>query len=489
MAASSLPPLDGLFDASSVAVVGASNVPGKWGFGILSVLLTRGSRTVYPVNRSQSEVLGVRAYPSIREIPGPVDMAVIVTGAELVPAAMEDCVATGVKYALIISGGFSETGADGAALERRVVDIARRGGMRFIGPNCMGHFDARSEFYTIPFKIHVRRGGASIITQSGNSGISLFASGWQMGLGFSKYINSGNEADIRLEEFLEFLGRDDSTEVILTYIEGFKDGRRFLELARRISRSKPLVVLKSGRSEEGSRAARSHSASLAGTDAAADAAFRQSGAIRVEELSDLVDAGLGFTSQPLPRGRRIGVISMGGGLGVISTDALRKHGLEMARFSDRTMERLDSLMSSRWSRANPVDPGGDPVIYPCIWPVLEDENVDAVLVVGGVGMVGGLAGLMPIPELARDSYNRLMADAERRELDDLNRLLEMMRQQGKPVVLSRMVEGSIVEGPVSKKLVDNGIYPLPSPERAVKVLARLVEYSEYLRSPTDAALL
>ncbi len=472
-------PLDGLFDARSVAVVGASNVPGKWGFGILSRLLSDGGRDVYPVNRKQSEVLGVKAYPSLREIPAPVDMAVIATGAELVPPTMEECAQKRVGGALIISGGFSETGEEGAKLERQVVDIARRGGTRFIGPNCMGHFDAHSNFYTIPFKMRVRKGPATIITQSGNMGIAVIANGWEAGLGFSKYINTGNEADVHLEEFMEYLAQDDNTQVILGYIEGLREAKRFLQLAREITQKKPMIVLKSGRSAEGSRAARSHSAALSGSDSAAAAAFKQSGVIRVDEISDLVDTGLAFAAQPLPRGRRVGVISMGGGLGVISTDSLRRHGLEMARFSARTIDKLDSLMSTRWSRGNPIDPGGDPVIYPCIWPLLEDDNVDAVMVVGGIGMVGGLAGLMSIPDMAKGAYDRLMAESERQEVDDLDRLLELMKRHRKPVLLSRMVSGSIVKGKVSEKLLESSIYPYPSPERAARALARLVEYSEH----------
>jgi acyl-CoA synthetase (NDP forming) len=469
-----------LFDAQSVAVVGASNTPGKWGFGILSLLLQKGGRQVYAVNRKGGSVLGVRAYRSLREIPEPVDLAVLVTAAPDTPAAMEDCVSRGVRAAVVISGGFAETGEDGARLERRVVEVARRGGIRFIGPNCMGHFDTFSVLFTMPFKMPVRQGPVSMVTQSGNSGVGVLTMGWETGLGFAKYLNSGNEADIHFEDFLEYLGQDEDTSVIIGYIEGLREGRRFLKLASEISRQKPMVVLKGGRTSEGSRAARSHSAALSGSDEVSRAAFRQAGLIQVEELSDLVDTALALASQPLPRGRRIGLISMGGGLGVISTDALKKRGLEMARFSSRTMDRLNSILSDRWSRGNPVDPGGDPIIYPCIWPVIEDENVDAVMVVGRVGMAGGLAGIMPVPDMLKADYDRLMVDAEEKELADLDRLLEMRKRYGKPVVVTRMLSGSITEGRVSSKLRDDHLYPYPSPERAARSLARLVEYSEYL---------
>lgn len=284
------------FDAKSVAVIGASNVPGKWGFGILSLLLSKGGREVHAVNRKGGEVLGVKAYTSLREVPGPVDFAVIVSSARDTPAAMKDCVSKGVKYAVVIPGGFAEAGEEGARLEREVVEIARRGGIRFIGPNCMGHFDTYSDFFTIPFNFPVTKGPASMVTQSGNSGIAVFALAWQSGLGFAKYVNSGNEADIRFEDFLEYLGRDEQTKVILAYVEGLRDGRRFLKLAREITRRKPIVILKAGRSDDGARAARSHSAALAGSDAASAAAFKQAGVIRVEEIGDLVDTALALST-------------------------------------------------------------------------------------------------------------------------------------------------------------------------------------------------
>jgi len=469
-----------LFDAKSVAVIGASSVPGKWGFGILSLLLAKGGRDVYAINKKGAEVLGVKAYQNLREVPGPIDFAVVVSSARDTPAAMEDCVCKGVKYAVVIPGGFAEASEEGARLEREVVEIARRGGIRFIGPNCMGHFDTYSDFFTIPFNFPIAKGPASMITQSGNSGIAVFALAWQAGLGFAKYINSGNEADIRFEDFLEYLGRDDRTKVILGYVEGLRDGRRFLKLAREITRRKPIVMLKAGRTDDGARAARSHSAALAGSEQASAAAFKQAGVIRVEEVSDLVDAALALSTQPLPRGRRVGLLSMGGGLGVITTDALRRCGLEMARFSSRTMEKLNSALSDRWSHGNPVDPGGEPVVYPCIFAMMEDENVDAVMIVGGVGMVGGLVPLMPTPPAAKAAYERLMEAAERQELENLDRLAELRDKYQKPVITASMLRGSIMKGAVSEKLEQYHLMPYTGPERAAKALARLVEYSEYL---------
>jgi acyl-CoA synthetase (NDP forming) len=365
-----------------------------------------------------------------------------------------------------------------------VVNIARRGGVRIVGPNCMGHFDAYSGFFTLPYKIPVKSGSVSIITQSGNSGVAMLSMLSRMGLGISKYVSSGNEADLHFEDYLEYVGGDERTKVVLGYVEGLREGRRFLSLAREITRKKPVVILKAGRSNDGAKAARSHTGALAGADEITAAAFRQAGVIRVASVNDLVDAALAFEGNPLPQGRRVALLSMGGGLGVISTDALRSHGLEMARFSPRTMEKLDAVLSNRWSRGNPVDPAGDPVSYPCIWPLLEDENVDAVMVVGGIGVVGGLATLLPVHPSLQDDYARMMQGAEREEMENLDRLVEQRARHGKPVVIARTVSGAVVEetSKVAEKMQRELLTPYPSPERAAAALARLVEYGEYVHS-------
>jgi acyl-CoA synthetase (NDP forming) len=482
-AAGSGPDLDGLFDAKSIAVIGASGTPGKWGFGILSIILMKqGDRKVHVVNRNGGEILGLKAYRSLREVPGPVDCAVIATAAQHTAAVMEDCADKGVKFAVLFPGGFAEIGEEGARAEREVAGIARQGGVRIVGPNCMGHFDAYSGFFTLPYKLPVKAGEVSVITQSGNSGVAVLSMLYKQGLGLSKYVSSGNEADLHFEDYLEYVGRDERTKIVLGYIEGLREGKRFLELAGEISRKKPIVILKAGRSDEGARAARSHTGALAGMEAVTAAAFKQAGVIRVGEIDDLVDTAQAFAGQPLPRGRRVGLLSMGGGLGVISTDALRSHGLEMAQFSRKTMEQLDSVLSSRWSRGNPVDPAGDPRPYPCIWPLLEDENVDAVMVVGGVGVVGGLATLLPVHPSLKDDYTRLVEVAEREEMDNFNRLLELRDRYQKPVVIARTVSGVMVEetSGIAEVMKRNYLTPYPGPERAASALARLVEYSEYL---------
>ncbi len=472
--------LDLLFDPKSVAVIGASNTPGKWGFGILSYLLAKGGRKVYAVNKAGDVAIQVDAYRSLRDVPGSVDVALIVIPVLDVPAAMEDCVYKGVKFVLIITGGFAEVGGEGTRIECEVAEIARRGGVRIVGPNCMGHFDTTTDLFSLPFAMPVRKGPVTILTQSGNSGLSMLNMGWQMGIGYSKYINSGNEADLHYEDFLEYLAHDDKTKVILGYIEGLREGRRFLKLASGVTKKKPFVVLKAGRTEDGSRAARSHTAALAGSEVISNAAFKQAGVIRVDEVGELVDTGVALLGQPLPRGRRVAVLTMGGGLGVIASDALVKEGLELARLTPATMDRLNSLLAGRWSHGNPVDPGGTHIVYPCIWTLFEDENVDAIMVIDGVSMVGGLTGLMNILPSVKDECERHLDTSRAEELGDIGRMLELMKKHRKPVVLANMVSPPIKDSVVSGKLREYYILPYPTLERAAKALARLTEYSAYL---------
>lgn len=474
--------LEYLFDPRSAAVIGASNTPGKWGCDILHLLLTRGDRKVYPINKNRAEVLGARAYSSIVEVPGPVDFAVITVSSEAVPAAMEECVSKGVKTALVISGGFSETGGEGVKLERKVAEIAREGGIRFIGPNCAGHFNTFSGLYTAPYLPPTREGPVAFVTQSGNLGLIVLAMGHEAGLGFSKYVSSGNEADLSFEDYLEYLGQDDKTKVILGYVEGLRESRRFQQLAADIGKRKPIVIMKVGRTDCGARAACSHTAALSGSDEICDAAFGQSGVIRVEEVRDLIEVALVLLGQPLPRGNRVAVLTVGGGLGVIAADALKRHGLEVPPLSASTIRKLDSVLSGRWSRGNPVDTSGD-ISYPCLLPLLEDENIDAVIVAGPVWAPVGFSALISTPPWERDNLadlDRLLKGVEEESIRNLDATMELMDRYQKPVVFSTWVTNDVKSGELYTKLQRNHLTPYPTPDRAAKALARLVEYSEYL---------
>ncbi len=472
--------LDYLFDPKSVAVIGASNALGKWGYHILSLLLAKGGREIYAINRNEPQVQGLKAYQSMRQVPAPVEFAVITVPFQDVPAAMEDCVQKGVKAAVVISGGLAETGEEGARIEHEVVEIARRGGIRFVGPNCMGHFDSSSDFFTVPYLPPVKKGSLALITQSGNTSQTIVYLACEMGLGFSKYISSGNEADLHFEDYLEYLAQDDETEIILGYIEGLREGRRFFELAKEITRKKPVVVLKAGRTEAGARAARSHTAALAGSDAVCEAAFRQCGVISVEEVSELIDVALVLLGQPLPRGRRVGVLSTGGGMAVMAADVLMRQGLELPPLSPATIEKINSILTPRWSHVNPVETGGDMFSYPCLWALIEDENIDAALVIGAAGASASYARWVNLPPSMRGEVDRWIESSDDSEQRDMDKLMELMTRYQKPVVMAHMGIPDMRRGKLYEKMERNHVIPYLTPERAARALAHLVEYSEYL---------
>ena len=469
--------LEHLFSPKSVAVIGASNSPGKWGYNIFNrTVRTSSDIEVYPINPNAEDVLGVKAYRSVTEVPGPLDLAVVVIPPGAVAAAMEDCVRKGVKAAVIITAGFKETGQEGAELEEQVVEIARQGGIRFAGPNCNGHFNTAADFFTTGGS--GKKGPLALVSQSGNFGGHILQRGAARGIGFSKYVSSGNEADLHLEDYIEYFAEDEQTRVIGAYIEGLRDGRRFLELAKKITKKKPIIVMKVGRTAEGRQAAQSHTGALAGSDEIYDAAFRQSGVIRVDEVDDLFDVALALLHQPLPGGRRVGILTIGGGFGVVATDACRKLGLEIPPLTEETVRTLSKYLPSRWSHANPVDMAGDTMgSYPSLGTLLKADNIDAVLGVGCVGLPS--RGLGRAGDVASDrarEYNRQMVEGE---LNLVDGLVERVDRYHKPLILtsssSREISAAIA------RLEDNGIFGYPTPETGARVLSHLVRYSEYVR--------
>jgi acyl-CoA synthetase (NDP forming) len=306
--------------------------------------------------------------------------------------------------------------------------------------------------------------------------------GCEVGLGFSKYVSSGNEADLHFEDYLEYLGQDEETKVILGYVEGLREGQRFLRLAREITKRKPVVIMKVGRTDSGARAARSHTAALSGSDELSDAAFKQAGVIRVEEVSELIEVALVLLGQPLPKGKRVAVLTVGGGLGVIAADVLKRRGLEVPPLSERTIKKLSSVLSGRWSRGNPVDASGD-LSYPCLLPLMEDENIDAVVIACAVWAAAGFSAFMSTPPWERNNLtdlNQLIQAIEEESLRNLDVTMELMKRYQKPVILSAWVNSEVKGSELYKKMEGNYLTPYPTPDRAAKALARLVEYSEHL---------
>jgi len=352
---------DPLFNPRSIAVIGATNSWNKWGFSTFASILNGFEGKVFPVNNQESEVLGHRAYPRLTDIPEdePVDLAVFVIPPPGVLVTMKDCIQKGVKAGLVITAGFAETGPEGKRLQDELLDIARQGPLRFIGPNCMGYWSASCNLRAFMFPLPVREGPIAFVSQGGNVGGAVLRMGYERGLGFHRYISCGCTADIQIEDYIEHFGQDPKVKVILAYIEGLGDGQRFLEKVRRITPHKPIIVLKPGRTEAGTKAITSHSGALAGSSDLYDSVFKKVGVIRVNTADSLLDVAIGLLTQPLPQGRNLAIITPGGSYGVISADACAALGLNVIPLSNDTISQFDRIFPPRWSRGNPVDPAGD----------------------------------------------------------------------------------------------------------------------------------
>jgi len=467
-----------LFSPKSVAVIGASNTAGSWGERVSRQLLAPNNRHVHLVNPNHSEILGLSGYKSILDIPDQIDLGVIVIRAELVPAALHGLVEKGIKSALIISGGFRETGETGAGLEAEIVKIAKRGGINFIGPNTMGHVDTYSEMNTLAFVEDIPSGPISIIAQSGNMGVRIMQNILRYGIGINKYVCCGNEANIKLEDYLEYFASDPKTSLIMLYIEGLKDARRFLKIAKEITKTKPIVAIKSGATKNAARASKSHTGALSGSDEVYTAAFKQAGVIRVENDNELCDVSVSLLNQPLPPGNKIGILTMGGGLGVVTTEACEKEGLEIAELSSSTIEKLDTILPARWSHGNPVDLVGanmaqGPDIMTVLWELMEDDNLDVILSNAWLGRIRRvLRGNQP-------TGNDETTDNEDERVRELH---QQVKKYNKPLIMV----GSSPQRPEDLNAFTlyhrEGFVIYPEPSRAARALRHLIWYKQYLKS-------
>jgi acyl-CoA synthetase (NDP forming) len=476
---------EALFNPETVAVVGASNSLEKWGGGVFhSVLRTPTLKRVYAVNKNTKEVQGVKTYPTVRDLPEPVDFVAIVIPFTDVLQVVQDCVARGVKAALIITAGLGETGPEGARLQEEIVSTAHKGGLRLVGPNCMGHFNTANQFSTVRMGLSLDKGEIAVISESGTFAGHILQSGAEMGVGFSKFVSTGNEADLHFEDFLEYFAQDDETKVITAYIEGLREGKRFFKLAKDITKKKPIIVVKIGKTRAGARAAKSHTSAIAGSDLIYDAVFKQTGVIRAEEVEELFDVALALLAQPLPRGNRVGILTFGGGFGCVASDACEKLGLEVAPLSPQTIERLNEILPERWPHGNPVDTVGFGfVTYPCLWPLIEDDNIDAVLMMGGIGRMGMMARRAMSDRFPPEGWDEQVFKArEEEERKNLDKLSEYIKKYQKPVIVFNHSAGAMKDSPMFNELKENGVMMYSTPERAARVLAHLVAYSRYLNS-------
>lgn len=450
--------LDVFFAPKSVAVIGATETPGSVGRTLITNLIASPfGGTVYPVNLKRPSVLGIRAYPTIKDVPERVDLAVIVTPASVVPSVIADCVAAGVRGAIVISAGFRETGAAGAELERLVLQAARSGGMRIVGPNCLGVMSPRTGLNATFAQAMARPGNVAFLSQSGALLTAVLDYAMQEQIGFSAFASLGSMLDVGWGDLIDYLGNDPNTSSIVIYMESVGDARAFLSAAREVALSKPIIVIKAGRTSVGAKAAASHTGSLTGSDEVLDAAFDRVGVLRVDTIAEVFALTESLSKQPVPKGNRLTIVTNAGGPGVLATDALIGGGGVLSSISDDTMTALNAVLPAAWSHNNPIDVLGDAGAdryAQALEIASRDDNTDGLLVI-----------LTP----------QAMTDPTR----TAEYLRPYAKTPGKPVLASWMGGATIAAG--EQILSDAGIPTFPYPDAAADVFNTLWRYSKNLQ--------
>jgi acyl-CoA synthetase (NDP forming) len=477
----SSPDLTPLFAPRAITVVGASSDPLKWGGSLLRNLVNGGfAGPIYPVNGRGGTVCGLQAFPSIAELPEAPDLALVALGATHVNAVVEQCGECGIPVALVVAAGFSEAGEAGAAAEAALVKTARDSGVTLIGPNCMGLLATHSRLHAVGFlELRPQAGGLSIISQSGNIGVQLITRAERRGVGIDKYVTVGNQASTSALDVLDALADDPETAAALVYLEEVGDGRRFLDVMRRITRKKPVVVLPGGMTEYGQRAAASHTGAMAGSADVFLAAARQTGCLVRTGPDESLDLALCLSALPLPAGRRVAIMTLGGGWGVLAADELARNDLELAALEPHVLAALDELLPGYWCRSNPVDlvaAVGPDLAASTLTMLAESEVVDAVVVLGilrspSTGWTSDDAVSAGVPGgLGRGSFNPA-------EIAFLERVTELMESTGKPII-------NVPLRPLEAATFPSGARHDPvilySPVAAVRALAAMAWYGEYV---------
>ena len=453
--------LDALFNPKSVAIIGASRTPGKVGHVLTRNVLESGyPGDIIPINPNAEEILGLKAYPSVLDVPGEIDLAVVSIPADYVLGVADECGRKGVKALVVITAGFKETGHEGAVLERQLAEVGEKYGMRIQGPNCLGLINT-----SIPLNLSFaaampRRGRIGFISQSGALGTAVLDWVIQEGIGFHSFVSLGNKADLDEVDFIEAMGADDGIGVILLYLESIEKGRRFLETSAEVVKRKPIIVLKGGTSTAGARAAGSHTGALVGSFIAYKTAFEKTGIVMAESVEELFNYAIPFTEQPLPKGEGLAIVTNAGGPGILATDLSERLGIRLTNLSSEIRSRLMEKLPPAAATGNPVDVLGDAMAdryrY-AVEEVLKDDRVNAVVVI-------------------------LTPQAMTESLETAKGIVDIHgRVVGKPIITVFM--GGEMVRQASDYLRDNGIPCYDFPEKAIKTLSAMYEYARYMREP------
>ena len=451
--------LETLLYPKSVAVIGASRSPEKVGYAVLANLVNGGFKgAIVPVNPGADEILGLKCYKSLNDYAGQIELSVVVVAGKFVKDALRASIDKGAKSVIVITAGFKETGAAGAAAEQELVEICRAGGVRMVGPNCLGVLNTDHSMNATFAPSVPPKGNISVISQSGALCVAILDWAAEQKLGLGKVISFGNKADLNEVDFIQALAEDKATGVIAGYLESIKEGDKFLRIAEQAAGIKPVVILKVGITQAGAKAASSHTGSLAGADMAYGAAFRRSGVIRAENFEALFDYATAFAMQPLPAGERIAIITNAGGPGIMAADAAETLGLKMVAPTKASDVKLRAFMPASGAFGNPIDVIGDaePDRYTKAFEVMQDdENIDAIIVV-----------------VTPQNMTRPL---------ELAGMLAAAHKGKKPVLAAFM--GGTEVASAKEKLMAVGIPNYPSPDRAVTALRAMCDYAAWKRRP------
>lgn len=457
--------LDFFFNPESIAIMGASSKPGKIGYQVLKSLIDAGyEHPIYPININARDILDVKAYKNIIDVPDKIDLVLYALPAKYAPNAVEECGKKNVKGIVIISGGFKELNGEGAELERKTAENAKRHGIRIIGPNCIGILNPKGKvdtFFQPRYAMsRPKKGNMSVLTQSGTFGLSILECLANEDLGVSKFVSYGNRADVDELEMLRYLEKDKETKIVALYVESLDDGREFVKLAKKFVLKKPIIVLKGGRTKTGAQAAKSHTGSLAGNEAAFLGAMRQCGVILVDDIDELVDVVKILLMQPLPKGNKVAMVTNGVGPCVVATDEIEfSKYLNLANLNEKSIKKLKEHLPEFCIFSNPLDITGSATAdwYKHSLDILKDDD--------------GIDILMPF---------FVFQDAPLSET--IQKLHKIMNKEND---LKKTIICVALGGDFTKKqivaLQENKIPCIPTPKRAVKALNKVAWYSEYLR--------
>jgi acetyltransferase len=448
--------LDKIFNPKSVAIIGASDTEGSVGHAIVKNFTQLSfAGKVYFVNNKKPEIMGVKTYPSVDKIPEEIDLAMIATPAKTVPDVMEECGKAHVKGVIIVSAGFKEIGPQGKALEDKVAQIARIYGIRVVGPNCIGIIRPRNNLNATFLDKMPKAGKIAFLSQSGALGSAILDWAISENIGFSNFVSVGSMLDVDFGDLIDYFGSDPKTKSILMYVEGITQARKFMSAARHFARTKPIIVVKSGKFTESAKAAASHTGSLSGQDDVYDAAFKRAGVVRVDEIADLFNAAEVLGTQPLPKGKRLAIITNAGGPGVMTTDALIAQGGQLAQLSKKSIDGLNEVLPPFWSHGNPVDVLGDAKsdrYKAALETCLNDENVDGIAIIMTQQAVSDAVGIAK----------------------SIVEVVKSKSYQTKTIVTSFMGSGAVLEA--NNILNANNIPTYSTPEQAVKTYMTMYHY-------------